>query len=84
MGKRKRGEGLHPLSALVPEQLQADLALIMVYVVSTFLSWKWELSQYSPNRTVGRINWPHLQRAKDSIWLSWYCASASIYFCCWC
>lgn len=46
MGKRKRGEGLHPLSALVPEQLQADLALIMVYVVSTFLSWKWELSRY--------------------------------------
>lgn len=46
MGKRRKGEGLHPLPALVPEQLQANVVLIMVYVVSTFLSWKRELSWY--------------------------------------
>lgn len=58
---------MHPLPASVPELLQANLALIMVYVISTFLSWKWERHASHPLEQLGGLASPYLQRAEDSI-----------------
>lgn len=63
----REGGRLASSPSLVPEQLQASVALVLVYVISTFLSWKRELSWYSALEQLGGLTSPYLQGAEDSI-----------------